>query len=246
VVQEEIYRFIKDGITTLRFGPGTRLRAAGLAALVQASRTPVREALGRLEQEGLVRRDDGWGYVVSQTSVKDLLELYGIREVLEVFAATQLVPQLDKETMAELDAINRRAEGLFEERRYEAFLDENRRFHAAIARITGNRLLQQMLGMIQDRVRLVGSMTVALHEPRARELLLTNRRIMAAIRKRDAESLEAAMRVHIRLGREQALRLIHGTDIDAIRSDAEPMARRPRARRDAAKRSRTPKRMPRS
>lgn len=211
--QEEIYAFIKDGITSLRFRPGERLRAAEIAALVDSSRTPVREALGRLEQDGLVQRDDGWGYVVRSISVRDILELYSVREALEVLAAVEAVPHLTDAAVAELEALNRAAEAFFDARQHDSFLSQNRRFHMAIGRISGNALLQQMLGAIQDRVRLVGSMIVQAHGPRLSELRQENRAIMAALRARDATALESAMRAHVRRGREHVMRLIQSGNI---------------------------------
>src|SRR5580765_5612350 len=94
LTQDRTYEFIKDAITSLRFPPGQHLGTEELSQLVNASRTPVREALGRLAQEGLVEREGGWGYVVRQVSVKDVLELYAVREALEVQAARELVPKL--------------------------------------------------------------------------------------------------------------------------------------------------------
>lgn len=216
LIQNDIYAFIKGGITSLRFAPGKRLRAAELAELTHSSRTPVREALGRLEQEGLVRRDSGWGYVVSELSVKDILDLFGVREALEVQAASEVMPYLTPAAIEELAGLNAQAEAHFAERGYDAFIDRNRRFHLAIARLTGNKLLQQMLSMIHDRVCLVGGMILSVYEPRAEEWLLENRQIMASIRARNPEELVLAVRAHVRRGREHFLRLLHQLDVRAI------------------------------
>src|SRR6185436_15857478 len=94
LAQTSAYAFLKEAVISLRFRPGQRLRSAEIADLVKASRTPVREALSRLEQEGLVRRDGGWGYVVSEISGKNVLELWSVRESLEVQAATEALQRM--------------------------------------------------------------------------------------------------------------------------------------------------------
>ena len=215
LVQHNAYAFLKEAIISLRFRPGQRLRSAEIADLVKASRTPVREALSRLEQEGLVRRDGGWGYAVAEVSVRDVLELWSVRESLEVQAATEALARMRPGDIEELAVLNARAEAYFGERRFREFLDQNRRFHIALARMSGNALLQQMLGMIHDRVRLVGNLIVRLHEPRAHELLIENRKIMATLRTRDADAVVEAIRHHLQRGREHVSRLLHAGELQA-------------------------------
>src|SRR3972149_3590005 len=91
--QEKAYRFIREGIFGSEFKPDERLRAQELALRLGLSRTPVREALGRLEQEGLVRRDGGWGYVVRTMSLKEAEDVYKVRRVLELEAALEAMPK---------------------------------------------------------------------------------------------------------------------------------------------------------
>jgi DNA-binding GntR family transcriptional regulator len=208
LAQERVYAYIKEAIVAVHLRPGQRLRSEEIAQAVNASRTPVREALSRLAQEGLVERESGWGYVIKHVSVKDVLDLFNVREALEVEAAREVAPHLDDHIIAELVHLNAIAEQLFSDGDVEGFLRQNRQFHETLARATGNRLLQQMLGSIHDRVRQVGTLLVELHEPRLKELLLENRRIVSAIRKKDPSALECAVRHHIRRGREHVMRLI--------------------------------------
>lgn len=225
LVQSNAYAFLKEAIISLRFRPGQRLRSAEIADLVRSSRTPVREALSRLEQEGLVRREGGWGYLVSEVSVKDVLELWSVRESLEVQAAGEALQRMRPGDIEELASLNARAEALYEERRFIEFLDQNRRFHIALARMSGNGLLQQMLGMIHDRVRMVGNLIVRLHEPRAQELLVENRKIMAALRSGDPEAVVQAIRAHLQRGRDHVSRLLNAGDLHAVpapRAATEP------------------------
>ena len=216
LAQERAYAYIKEAITAVRFRPGQRLGTEEIAQAVSASRTPVREALSRLAQEGLVEREGGWGYVVKHVSVKDVLDLFNVREVLELEAAREVISYLDDDVIEDLVAMNARAEEHFRLGQFEMFLRQNRQFHEAIARATQNRLLQQMLGAIHDRVRQVGTLTVKLHKPRLKELLEENRQILAAVRRKDGPALERAVRSHIRRGRQHVMRMITATNSDRL------------------------------
>ena len=74
------YDRIKESIVNMEVSPGQKLHAQELAVRLHVSRTPVREALGRLEQEGLVRRDTGWGYTVRSMNLKEILDLFALRD----------------------------------------------------------------------------------------------------------------------------------------------------------------------
>ena len=208
LAQDRVYAAIKEAITSLQFEPGLSLRTSQIATRVNASRTPVREALSRLAQEGLVQREGGWGYVVKHVSMKDVVDLYNVREALEVLAAKAAIPHLNDDIVVRLVALNKQAEQSFKDKHYENFLKQNRSFHKLLGQTSGNLLLENMLNTIHDRVRQVGSLVVRMYEPRAQELLIENRRILVAIRARDEAALVSAIQAHINQGREHVRRLI--------------------------------------
>jgi len=153
---EKAYSFIKEGIVTLQFKEKDRLGTQELAERLRISRTPIREALARLEQEGLVVRDAGWGYVVKAFSAADVLNLYRVREVLEVEAIHEAIQHLDQPLVELLSSLIKNAEARLRAGRFSDFQSVNRQFHALIAQTTGNVLLQQMLRTISDRIRIRG------------------------------------------------------------------------------------------
>lgn len=89
-LSEKIYLHLKNSINSLELSPGTPLREADLANTFQSSRTPVREALRRLEAEGLIDFASGRGATVADVSVRDVLDAYEIRELLEPFATSRV------------------------------------------------------------------------------------------------------------------------------------------------------------
>ena len=106
--QEKAYNHLKTEIISLSLRPGIPLRSEDIARKLRISRTPVREALSRLAQDGFVKRERGWGYVVYPLSHKDILDLFGVRESLEVQAAVEAQANLTTDDLHRGPAILQR------------------------------------------------------------------------------------------------------------------------------------------
>ena len=206
--QHKAYEFIKEGVITLRIKPFDRLSAVDLAAQLGVSRTPVREALGRLEQDGLIAREAAGGYYVRPINLKEILDVYRIREALEVEAALEALPNIDDKLLQKLGSLLDQAEILRDPADYAEFLVVNRKFHVAIVEASDNALFEQIMAPIADRVRLVGAILIRLHTPRTQEIFEENLNILEGFRSRDPAVLEAAVRAHVRRAREHASTLL--------------------------------------
>ena len=178
------------------------MRAQELAEATGLSRTPVREALSRLVQEGLVVRSGGWGFSVRTLELRDVIDLFRVREPLEQESARAAAGRIDLETIERLEGLLDRSAVLLEAGHEVESILAARRFHLAISEASGNRLLLQMLQSINDRIHLVGMSVVRSVPGRAREVLDENRRILDALIARDEAALEAAVRQHIRRAEE--------------------------------------------
>ena len=206
--QQQAYEYIKEEILSLRLAPQVRLNAIELASRLELSRTPVREALTRLEQEGLADREIGGGFRVHALSLKEIVDTYRVREALEVEAAHEALPHMTEAFLDELEKILRSSEALMSLSTYTKFIVGNRRFHAAIVKASGNAMLEQLMAPIADRVRLIGAMLVRGRAARLKEVLDENRAILQALRTRDAAKVEEAVRAHVRLARDHAQNLL--------------------------------------
>ncbi|MBK5926567.1 GntR family transcriptional regulator [Rhodobaculum claviforme] len=100
--QGRIHRALRDMILTGALAPGTRLREAELSARFGSSRAPLREAIRRLESEGLVRADFWRGSRVAEYSPAELFDLYALRGLIEGYAATQVTAPLGREARADM------------------------------------------------------------------------------------------------------------------------------------------------
>jgi DNA-binding GntR family transcriptional regulator len=200
--QERAYRFIKERILDQRFRTNQHLRAQELAEATSLSRTPVREALGRLAQEGLVERHGGWGFIVKSMTFQDVADLFNVREALEVEAARAALESLQPDILARMRAILDQSGKALKAGLHKESILIARGFHVAIAECSGNRLLLQMLQGINDRIHMVGLSLVTAFPDRAAQVHRENLEILDALDARDGVRLEQAVRDHIRRSRE--------------------------------------------
>lgn len=196
---DHAYRHIRGAILEGMLAPGEQLREEQLAESSGVSRTPVREALRRLEAEHFVRRTDSQRTFVTDWSIDDIEEAFALRGMLEGHAAARAAHRIATEDIEQLALHNRsiRKAADLQQVNPGVFLEHNREFHAAILQAAGSDRLTALLGTIieqpivlrtarrYDRDQVLRS--VAEHE----ELIL-------AFRRRDAEWAEAVMKAHIR------------------------------------------------
>lgn len=221
--QEKAYAFIKQQIVTSVYGLNQRLNALEIAKLIGVSRTPVKEALGRLEQEGLVRREFGSGYLVRALSVREILDLYKVREALEVEVAREVLPKVNEELINCLASVLTEAELKLRQGLYDEYGALNLRFHNVIAQATENEVLVQALANLNLRVWSVGTVVVSKFRPRCDQILLENRRILNALISREFDALAEAIQAHIRTGGEHVKRLFKD-ELQSLYFSASPVS----------------------
>jgi DNA-binding GntR family transcriptional regulator len=192
---EQAYRYLRTAIQSGQLKPGDRLREVELASVIGLSRTPIREALAKLESEGLVLHDATRGIVVAQLDYSMVTELYFMREVLEGTAARLTAQHASEVEISILeDLCQQYATSLDDQAKLDV---SNRQFHDTLYRCSHNRYLVNMLTVLHDALSLLGSTTLGSPE-RAAETLKEHESIVAAIRNRDADGADLALRQHIR------------------------------------------------
>jgi len=196
--QDKAYGYLKDAIVNGAYKPNQRLKVLQIAERLEISRTPVKEALGRLAQEGLVTRDLGSGYVVQGLSVREILDLYRVREVLEVEAAREALPNLNDQVVQEMHETLAQADKLLAQPHFNEFLRVNRKFHNIIVAQTQNKVLQQILSGLDARFWSIGTVVVSRHPQRAKDIRQENRAILDALIAGDVRRVEKAVRAHVR------------------------------------------------
>jgi DNA-binding GntR family transcriptional regulator len=194
---DTVYASLKDGVVKGTLAPGERLREEELARRFRVSRTPVREALGKLEVEGLVANRPGRGLVVAELGHEEIVEIYVLREVLEG-AATRLAAERATELdLARLGLVLQAIDEATDERADERVVRLNADFHHIIWRVAGNRRLLKLLNDLQDAIRRFQRLTL-LYPGRMEQALEEHRALFDAIRRRDSAAAEAIAREHMR------------------------------------------------
>jgi DNA-binding GntR family transcriptional regulator len=206
--QEKAYEFVREGILTLSFKPNTHLSAVSLAQTLGMSRTPIREALSRLDQEGLVYKGQSNGFYVRAIRLKEVIDTYRVREALEVEAALEALPLIDSQTLEKLGSLLKESKALIDSPDDAEFLVINRKFHKQIQDATKNDVFSLLMGPIHDRVRLIGAILIRKYAARKREVFNENQDIYLALVKKDPVALESAVRIHVRKAREHATKLL--------------------------------------
>jgi len=191
--QTDAYHLLLEAIDRGEFRPGDRLVETELAERFGVSRTPVREALQRLETQAVVSRD-GRSLVVSTLDHDQLGELYVVRGELEALAARLAAQHAAPEEIRVLSEMVRKDRDLAD--LPDLLARANKRFHRQIHLASHNRYLIQQLGMVHRSMALLATTSLAA-EGRSAQALEEHRGIVAAIEARDASAADAAIRAHI-------------------------------------------------
>lgn len=193
---DQVYHQLRDYIGSHQVRPGERLQEVNLAAQLGVSRTPVREALARLESEGLISAE-GRGFVVPELTDGDIKEIYEIRFLLEpaalgsVVAECHSISDLSSLSVAIADAVT--AE---QSNDIHAFIEANNRFHNAWRVLVPNRRMSKLLDQYVGHVRFLRVLTLVDAEAR-KAALAGMQNIYAALQQRDANVAAQAMLKHL-------------------------------------------------
>ncbi len=194
---ERIYQALRGDILALTLPPGSMLVEAALARRFRASKTPVREALAILRQDGLVRALPRRGYLVTPITVGDVHELFEVRAALEGMAAELAATRITAAELRELERLLLPPGAGPEGRAAAELIARNRDFHLALARASRNERLVRLIARTLDemaRLILIGYETGE------------HAGIVAALRSGDGERARAAVVQHLLLTQERVLK----------------------------------------
>lgn len=191
------YEAIKQEILSNKLKPGALLVERHLCEALNTSRTPVREALQKLANEGLVDFIPQKGAFVSRITHTDLIEIYHLREVLEGFAAalcaqnikTDGIEILEKNINAQKTAIN--------DKEHELFIKTDIEFHGIIVDIAANKRLKQFISIMMDQIKRITHM-IKDDRKRIKSSLEQHESIFNAIIQKDVKQAERSMKFHIK------------------------------------------------
>jgi DNA-binding GntR family transcriptional regulator len=203
-VTDWVYEEVRGAIIDLRLQPGTPLREAGIAEQLGVSKTPVREAIGRLEQEGLVETTSFKGAVVSGYSETDLREIYELRELLEGAAARSAAEAASEETLSRLRSTVERGRELQAAGRLEDLAELLGEFDEIVYAQVANQRVRALIDNLRAHLARIGKLTEGI-PGRVEASVDEHAVIVDAIAAKDPGEAERRMRAHIRSVRDDQL-----------------------------------------
>ena len=207
-VDADIYGRLKLMILQGEIGRGEPLVERAVATKLGVSRTPVRETLFRLERDGLVRIVDGKGAFVASYTLEDVVEIYQVRMALEPLAARLACPHLD---MDDLSTVNRqlnvyKVKPSLMTTDTASWFKLGRDLHSLFIRASHNNRLIQVIEGMQDQIDLVRGIGRTISTRTTSESTLQEHiAILRALKVRDPDRAERAVRVHLQNGLKHRL-----------------------------------------
>ncbi|MEO1704479.1 MAG: GntR family transcriptional regulator [Pseudomonadota bacterium] len=189
----DAYSLILEAIDMGTYRPGDRLVESELAERFGVSRTPIREALQRLETQSMLTRD-GRSLIVSSLDHNELAELYVVRSELEGLAAQLAAQHATPEEVEVLQSMVDEDRAILHDP--TALALTNRRFHKLVHLASHNRFLVQQLDLVHRFMALMATTSLAV-EGRGETALAEHQAVVDAIRARDGEAADAALRDHL-------------------------------------------------
>ena len=194
--QEIAYEEIKTLILNNKLLPGTVLLEQKLSDLLGISRTPVRAALRDLANENYITFLPGIGTVVSQIRIEDLIEIYEIREVLDVLSIRIFLNKDDKEILEEMKQHLKEMKKALGAGNYSEFVINDMAFHDCYLKNTGNSRLEHIMASLHEQIRRFLSLTAS-DAKKCNSSYNDHVKVMDAIDSKEYEKAAEALREHI-------------------------------------------------
>ena len=197
---EEIRKLILQRRSTDRFS----LSENSLAAEMRMSRTPIREALQRLQTEGFIEIHPNRGVVIPEVSVVEVNETFALRMAVEEFVIREMAPQMSPDNIGEMDLYLARQREAMERNDVLEYLRHDKDFHDLFFRLYANSLIFNTIQRVLDRFYSMG--TNVLRRPGSVQRSFAEHCAVAdAVRNNDGEKAAAAMHAHLITGKNNVL-----------------------------------------
>jgi DNA-binding GntR family transcriptional regulator len=205
-LHDEVASTLREEIFAGTLAPGSFVDEAAVCERLQISRTPLREALKVLTAEGLVRHEQRRGSFVAEVTQRDLDDIFPVIALLEGRCAWEAARNASDDEIAALETLHDRLEKHAKAKRINDYYATNYAIHEAIIMLADNRWLSQVIGDLRKILKL--ARLQQLHAPgRLDQSLSEHLAVFAALKARDSDGAEAAMRTHLNRQRE-ALRAV--------------------------------------
>ena len=199
----QVYKAVRDAIVTGKLKPGERIIEDRICSELGVSRSPLREALRKLEGEGLVSILPRRGAIVTELSDREGLDLFDVREVLEGLATRAAARRITDEEIGDLEEVCKRMDRALAARDTGALVELNTQFHRLVTLASRNRWLKEFMPSVRDQTRRFYRSAVETPS-RGQRSVAEHWHVLDALKRRDADEAEEVARKHVQRARQVA------------------------------------------
>ncbi len=203
---KQAYQTLKERIMRLQLRPGELLMVQPLAKDMGLSRTPVREALIRLERDGFVEEAEGKKFRVSELSLTDIIEIHEIRELIELHTVRNAALNCGADQLTELSVFTALMEEAVAKNDHIAFFQQDMAFHARLVNYCGNQTLENLVFQLNEKIQRIRHLTTFVYH-RLEDTIGEHEAIVNSIEKGDSERAAQAMKYHLDQVRNGVIKL---------------------------------------
>jgi len=193
-LEMQVYQELRTAIIEHRLSRGERLIQDVLAAQFGTSRIPVRDALKRLETDGLVTTDERGSYIVSVFGSEDVEEVYGLRMLLEPYAARKAIEHLTEGDLQELESIEQEMREAASQQEIERYVYLNQEFHTMLYELSRQRRLVALIQSLWSGLLPLTPIAVPGQLDRS---VSEHQALLQALREKQYARVEELIRAHI-------------------------------------------------
>ena len=211
-IREIAYEVLKHAIITGEIPAGERIVETEYADRLHISRTPLREALRKLERDGLVEYVQRRGVIVRAFTIADVEEIYTIRNALEMLTLPAIIQKATPADIAELRAMLREMDPYDEKNMIEELSPRARNFHARLTSISGMKRILRVIEGQDEYIRRFSAMSIS-KEDRRHAAHAEHYKLVDYVEQKDLESFERLMRKHIERSKQTCLLALEETNL---------------------------------
>ncbi len=205
-LRDQAYSSLKDALLSGKFAPGDHLVEIEIAQSLGLSRSPIREAFRRLEQEGYLTVTRN-GVLVQHISPKEIEGIYFVRQKLEAIAATLVAERANPQEIAQLRQAIKAMELALKEKNEKKLVRAGNDFHALLYSLTDNSYLIDLLNGTYDKIRHFRNVNLTVYQ-RGRAAIQEHQAIVEAIARHDAKQASRMSEAHIKKSWEHTRHLL--------------------------------------
>lgn len=206
-LREEVYEALKKAIVCGRIESGQVLREDGLAEQLGTSRTPIREAIFRIEQEGLIKKLPRGGFCVNDLCVEEIEEIFDLMCLLEMYAAEKSIHLYTAEDILAMEENLRLFERAVRENRIDEIVSLNNEFHTLLYHPVQLKWFPYFIKYLDNHITRYRARILRV-QGREESSLQDHKRIVAAVKARDRKRIRLAVQRHIQTGKEALVRIL--------------------------------------